>query len=160
VDPSPEEPIVHSFRLLDRDWILQVNRYTRRDVLAATENKVDLFSAFDGKLMLQLADPETMTDVVWAMLADQRKDITDEQFIRAVTGPIADKMEKALRGAIIDFFRERQRRMLTAALAKADEAVDAAVSQALDKIQNLSADQLLNSGSTNSPASSASTPAT
>lgn len=144
----------------ERTWMLEVDLPTRKAVLAATGNKVDLFDAFDGKLYQQLADVETRINVLWVMCKDQAgTEVTEIAFAKSIKGDIVEQSGEALWQAIVDFFPTRQRQILTTAEAKRAELRGQAQTKILQAIDSVTLDELLKNNSSNSPDASASIPA-
>lgn len=103
----------------DHDWTLNVNVTAIkrvRDLL-----KVDLLEVLQGKLLERLGDdPVLLVDVVYVLCKPQAEQagITDVQFGEAMAGDAIDAATTALLEELVDFFPERQRRLLGKALGK------------------------------------------
>ena len=159
-------------------WAIQINYTSLRRVRAVTG--IDLTRIVDPKsnVMEQLTgDPFVLFDCLVAILQPQldEQEVTAEQFGEALDEESGDKASMALIEAIIDFFPEGKRMLLRRALTKVltaaerrqlatlDKALQAvespefsqAIETALDEASRLTSGR----SATNSPASSASTPA-
>lgn len=161
-----------------RSWAIEINYTSLRRVHALTGINLTRIVDPQANVMEQLTgDPFVLFDCLVAILQPQldEKEVTAEQFGEALDEESGDKASMALIEAIIDFFPEGKRMLLKRALTKVLTAAErrqlATLDQALQAVESpefyqaietaLDEAGRLTSGSsaTNSPASSASTPA-
>ena len=152
----------------DREWNLAINVDAVKRVRSLLN--VDLLDVTDGKLLERIASDEVlMVDLVYVLLkpeADARE-ITDEDFGRAMAGDAIDRAYEAFLEELTDFFRNPARReLLKKALRKLGDLEAKVLAVADERLESgeLEAkleEALRTSGSSsgNSPESSASTPA-
>jgi len=82
---------------------------------------VDLVGATDAQLIQRLAgDPVLLVDVIYALCKPQadERNITDEEFGRAMWGDVIDHATTAMLEALADFFPSRRRELLQRAIGK------------------------------------------
>jgi len=152
-----------------RGWDLAINVDAVKRVRSLLD--IDLLSITDdkGKLLERIADDEVlMVDLVYVILKPQAdaRNVTDEDFGRAMAGDAIDAAYAAFLEELAGFFRNPQRREL---LKKTLEKLSALEGKILQKAQERLAsgeidrkvEELLTSGNSsgNSPASSESTQA-
>lgn len=151
---------------LGRTWYVAVNVATIRRVRAALG--VDLYQLCDdglaalGKL---IADPVRLADVLFVLCQEDAaaKNITDEDFGRALGGDAITAGAEALVEELVDFFPdERSRACLRTVIDKGRQVRAKLLDQAetlLRALDPASCASELTKSWTSSPASSASTPA-
>ncbi len=157
-----------------RTWTVAINVNAIKRVKSLLS--VNLLEAVEGKLIEQLiSDPVMLCDVLYVLCkpeADARQ-VTDEDFGRAMAGDAIDHGTTCLLEELVDFFPQAKRQVLAKALAKLKAFQTKAVLAASKRLddpqldeqleQILSGDGLpaLTPGDSfgNSPASSASSPA-
>ena len=161
-----------------RSWTIEINYTSLRRVHALTGINLTRIVDPQSNVMEQLTgDPFVLFDCLIAILQPQldEKDVTAEQFGEALDEESGDKASMALLEAIIDFFPEGKRMLLKRALTKVLTAAErrqlATLDQALQAVESPEFSQAIEtaldeasrstsgSSATNSPASSASTPA-
>ena len=161
-----------------RSWTIEINYTSLRRVHALTGINLTRIVDPQSNMMEQLTgDPFVLFDCLVAILQPQldEKDVTAEQFGEALDEESGDKASMALIEAIIDFFPEGKRMLLRRALTKVltaaerrqlatlDKALQAVESpefyQAIETALDEASRSTSGSSATNSPASSASTPA-
>jgi hypothetical protein len=161
-----------------RSWTIEVNYTSLRRVKATAG--VDLTKLVDPQadIVGQLtSDPFILFDCLVAILQPQldERGLTAEQFGESLDEESADKAAVALIEAAIDFFQEAKRMLLKRAFAKVTNAAErrqtASLEQALRAVESPEFERAIEtaldeasrsmsgSSATNSPASSASTPA-
>lgn len=149
----------------DRQWSVAINVDAIKRVKSLLD--VDLLGLVDGGMQQLVTDPILLCDVVYAVCKPEAdsKDITDEQFGRAMAGDAIDDATTALLEETIDFFPKRRRDLLHKALVKLRDVETAAhevVGQRLDSPElKREIDQLLHQFGDSSgglPESSASIP--
>ena len=82
---------------------------------------VDLMEAAGGKLIQQLSDnPVLLCDVIYCVIKPQadEKEITDEDFGKAMAGDAIDQATAAFLEELVNFFPSRKREMLAKVLTK------------------------------------------
>jgi hypothetical protein len=148
-----------------RTWYVAVNVTTIRRVRAALD--VDLYQLVDegmqalGRLV---ADPVRLADVLYVLCKDDAdaKNISDEDFGRALAGDAITSAAEALVEELVDFFPdERSRAALRRVIAAGREVRTKLLTHAETMLDALNPDECassLISSWMNSPASSASTP--
>jgi hypothetical protein len=150
---------------LGRTWYVAVNVTTIRRVRAALD--VDLYQLVDDGMQALgrlVADPVQLADVLYVLCKDDAdsKNISDEDFGRALAGDAITSAAEALVEELIDFFPdERSRAALRRVIAAGREVRTKLLTHAETMLEAINPDEcasnLINSWM-NSPASSASTP--
>ncbi|MEX0654868.1 MAG: hypothetical protein WD151_12160 [Phycisphaeraceae bacterium] len=105
-----------------RTWTLTVTVDAIKRVRRLTE--IDLLEAVSGRLLERLAgDPVVLCDVLYALCRPEAesKQVTDEDFGRAMAGDAIEQATAALLEALADFFPSRKRQLLKQAGAKLSE---------------------------------------
>jgi hypothetical protein len=147
-------------------WTIAVNVDAIKRVKSLLE--VDLLEAVDGKLLERLiSDPVLLCDVIYVLVKPEAdtKEVSDEDFGRAMAGDAIEMATSALLEELVDFFPQGRRRLLRKALDKLKQLEATAievVDQRLDSPElneKLAAElKALGDLSGNLPASSASIP--
>ena len=136
---------MHSFvDNVSRTWAIDLNVTCLKRVRALCE--VDLMAVVDGRLLERLVtDPILLCDVLYAVCKDQadERDVTDEQFGRAMAGDVIDLATKALLEALVDFFPQRKRGVLARAVAKLRQFEARALAVAESRFDNPKLDELM-----------------
>lgn len=158
---------MHSFKdNAQRTWKLDINVASMRQV--RKEVNVDLFKLLDGgfaEFAKLTADPVAFVDVLGVLIADQLKaaNVSDEDFFRAMGGDTLADAAEAMLEELIDFFPDRRvRNQFRTAVGKGKKLRDRMLTNGermLEAIDPEAEADRLSGPSTNSPASSASTPA-
>lgn len=147
-----------------RSWSIAITVATLKRVRALAG--IDLMEALSGTLLDRLvSDPVLLGDVLYACVkpqADERQ-VTDDDFGRALAGDVIDAATSALLEAFVAFFPNPRRRVLEKAVAKLagwrTAALTAAEARLDDPRLEAAVQAQLGGGSSGSaPASSASTP--
>lgn len=119
-----------------RSWSVAINVECIKRVKSLLD--VNLLDAVDGKLLEQfISDPVLLCDVLYAICKPEAdtKNVSDEEFGRAMAGDAIDAGTTALLEELVDFFPSGKRQVLSKALAKLktfeNKALEAA-SQRLD----------------------------
>lgn len=102
-----------------RDWQVCVNVDTFRRVRSVLD--VNLMGAVQGDLLEELStDPILLCNVLYVVCREQadERDVSDEDFGRAMGGDAIESATVALLEELVDFFPSRRRRVLARALAK------------------------------------------
>ena len=149
-----------------RTWTVTVNVDAIRRVRSLLG--VDLLSVADGKLLERLvADPVLLCDVIYAVCRPEAdaKQVSDEEFGRAMAGDAIDLATTALLEELVAFFPLAKRRLLAKALAKLKTLEARALEVAQQRLDSpelearlAAALSELGSSSGSLPASPASTP--
>ncbi len=82
---------------------------------------VDLMDALEGKLLERLvSDPVLLCDIIYCVVKPEadEKNVSDEDFGRAMAGDAIEHATTALLEELVDFFPQARRRLLAKALAK------------------------------------------
>jgi len=155
-----------------RTWpvVINVSAIKRvRDILG-----VDLLDVANGDLLARLADdPCVLVDVLYVLCKPDAdaKGVTDEDFGRGMVGGVLDEASSALMKELLDFFPSAQRARALAKMLRKMEEQQAAATEAAEMLKPLVEAEAtaetprqeagrLGDSSGNSPAPSASTPAT
>lgn len=163
-----------------RTWTVAVNVDAIKRVKGLTDiNLLDVASGKSKDLLGRLSgDPILLCDVLYALCKPETdaRQVSDEDFGRAMAGDAIDHATTALLEELVGFFPQAKRRVLDKALRKLqtlearvidvaeqkldspalDQAMEAAMA-AIDKEIEEMPHAMLNNSSGNSPASSAST---
>ena len=102
-----------------RSWNISVTVDAVKRVRSLLD--VDLTEAASGKLIHQLADsPILLCDVIYCIVKPQadEKEITDEDFGKAMAGDAIDQATTAFLEDLVNFFPSRKREMLAKVLEK------------------------------------------
>jgi hypothetical protein len=152
-----------------RTWTIAINVGAVKRVRGLLD--VDLLEAVEGRLLERLvSDPVLLCDVIYALCkpeADPRN-ISDEEFGRAMGGDAIDGATAALLSELVDFFPKGRRGVLRKALDKLETLQQRVIDHATRRIESDEIDRLIEkeldglptSGGipTASPASPASSP--
>ena len=111
---------MHTFNdTLGRTWTVTINVDAIRRVRALLD--VNLLDAIEGKLLERLVtDPVLLCDILFALVQPeaQAKNITDEDFGKALGGDVLDHASSALLEELVDFFPSARRTVFRKALVK------------------------------------------
>jgi hypothetical protein len=102
-----------------RSWTITVNVDAIKRVRSLLD--VNLLDVVDGKLLERIvSDPVLLCDVIYCLVKPEAdaKQVTDEDFGRAMAGDAIDHATTALLEELVDFFPGPKRRVLAKALAK------------------------------------------
>lgn len=102
-----------------RGWAVNINVDCIKRVRALLD--INLLDAVNGKLLEQLvSDPILLCDCLYAVCKPEadEKQISDEDFGRAMAGDAIDNATTALLEELVDFFPKGKREVLARALAK------------------------------------------
>ena len=102
-----------------RSWNISVTVDAIKRVRSLLD--VDLMEAAAGKLIQQLADnPVLLCDVIYCIVKPQAdaKEISDEDFGKAMAGDAIDQATTAFLEDLVNFFPSRKREMLQKVLVK------------------------------------------
>lgn len=127
-----------------RDWPIVINVGSIERVKSVTG--VNLLEVVEGKLVEKLAsDPALLVNVVYSLCKPDadRQQITDTMFGEAMVGDAIDRATDALLDELVSFFPNRQRQILTKALAKARMIQDQATTIALQRLDDPAIDAKL-----------------
>jgi hypothetical protein len=149
-----------------RDWDLSLTIHTARRVRDATGVIIyDLLGDGMQPLGQLLSDPFALMDVCWAVCSEQAaaREISQEDFGRAIAGDALEDAAKAFMEALIDFFPNRgAREPLRRMVEKGQELSAIVLHRASEQLNRLNlegeASELI-SKLKSGPASSASSPA-
>lgn len=150
-----------------RSWTITINISAIKRVRSLLD--VDLLTFVDGTLIERLiTDPVLLCDVIYAVCQPQaqERDVSDEDFGRAMAGDAIELATKALLEELVDFSpcprdRANLRRVLTTTWSAMDQARDL-IEQRIEsgELEKVVAQALVSAGgsSGSAPACSASTP--
>jgi len=127
-----------------RTWTVAINVECIKRV--KTLLSVNLLDAIEGKLIEQLvSDPVLLCDVIYAICKPEAdtKEISDEEFGRAMAGDAIDNATTALLEELVDFFPSGKRQVLAKALAKLKTFQTKAVLAASKRLDDPRLDQQL-----------------
>ena len=127
-----------------RTWTVAINVECIKRV--KTLLSVNLLDAIEGKLIEQLvSDPVLLCDVIYAICKTEAdtKEITDEEFGRAMAGDAIDNATTALLEELVDFFPSGKRQVLAKALTKLKTFQTKAVETASKRLDDPKLDQQL-----------------
>ncbi len=161
---------MHTFQdTLGRTWTVTINVDAIRRVRSLLD--VNLLDAMEGNLLERLVvDPVLLCDILFALvqLEAEAKEVTDEDFGRALGGDVLDHASTALLEELVDFFPSGRRAVFRKALDKLKtlEALaletttkrlesDELERQMVAALKNLDPATIPGGSSGNSPASSA-----
>jgi hypothetical protein len=102
-----------------RTWTVAINVDAIKRVKSLLS--VNLLDAVEGKLIEQLvSDPVLLCDVLYVLCKPEAdtKQVTDEEFGRAMAGDAIDTATTCLLEELVDFFPQAKRQVLAKALAK------------------------------------------
>ena len=127
-----------------RTWTVAINVECIKRV--KTLLSVNLLDAIEGKLIEQLvSDPVLLCDVIYAVCKPEAdtKEVSDEEFGRAMAGDAIDHATTALLEELVDFFPSGKRQVLAKALAKLKTFQTKAVETASRRLDDPRLDQQL-----------------
>jgi len=127
-----------------RTWTVAINVECIKRV--KTLLSVNLLDAIEGKLIEKLvSDPILLCDVIFAICKPEAdtKEISDEEFGRAMAGDAIDNATTALLEELVDFFPSGKRQVLAKALAKLKTFQSKAVETASKRLDDPRLDQQL-----------------
>jgi len=127
-----------------RTWTVAINVECIKRV--KTLLSVNLIDAIEGKLIEQLvSDPVLLCDVIYAICKPEAdtKEVSDEEFGRAMAGDAIDNATTALLEELVDFFPSGKRQVLAKALAKLKTFQTKAVETASKRLDDPRLDQQL-----------------
>lgn len=102
-----------------RTWTVSLNVDAIKRVRSLVD--VDLMQAVGGKLLERLTtDPVLLCDILYAVCKAEcdARNVTDEDFGRALAGDAIDAATTALLEELVDFFPQAKRRVLGKAMGK------------------------------------------
>ncbi len=161
---------MHTFQdTLGRTWSVSINVDTIRRVRSLLS--INLSDATDGKLVHSLStDPVLLCDLLFVMVQPEAeaKNVTDEDFGRALGGDVLDYASTALLEELVDFFPSGKRTIFRKVLEKFRKLQGIALEMVTHRLEsdeperkmtaalkNLEAASMSGDSSGNSPASSA-----
>ena len=151
-----------------RQWTLTINVAAQMRVRAVTH--CDLYTLFDAdatELSALLSNPPALCTVVFHLARDQEghPPTSEEDFAEGIDGDAYDRLEDAFMEELIDFFPPRTRELRRKLMAKGQEMVSLATTQAVTELERKDPQEMLdrllslaNGSSGSSPDASAPTP--
>ena len=150
----------------DRTWTVTVNVDAIKRVRSLLD--VDLMEAVEGKLIERLiGDPVLLCDVIYCVCKEDAdaRNVSDEEFGRAMAGDAIELATTALLEELVDFFPQGKRQLLKKALAKLETLQETMLEVITERLESPELDRQLEAelrklgdSSGDSPASSESTP--
>src|SRR5262245_20018284 len=129
---------------LGRAWPVAINVECIKRVKSLLG--INLLDAIEGKLLEQLvSDPVLLCDCVYAICKPEAeaRQVSDEDFGRAMAGDAIDHATTALLEELVDFFPSGKRQVLAKALAKLKNLEAKAVDLATKRLEDPALDQRL-----------------
>ena len=147
-----------------RTWTVTINVDAIRRVRALLN--INLLETIEGKLLERLVtDPVLLCDILFALVQPQAeaKQVSDEDFGRALGGDVLDHATTALLEELVDFFPSGRRLVFRKALEKLKQLEGLALETATRRLESSELEQQMaaalasipGSSSGNSPASPA-----
>ena len=128
----------------DRKWTVTINVSAIKRVRA--EMDLDLLEAIEGTLLERMVgDPILLCDILYVLVKPEAdaKDISDEDFGRAMAGDAIDRACQAFIGELVDFFPKGRREVLQQAVAKIREIEAKVCGRAMTRLQSAETDALI-----------------
>jgi hypothetical protein len=125
-----------------RTWTVTINVDSVKRVKSLLD--VNLMEVVDGKLLERLAgDPILLCDVIYAVCKPEAdaKNVSDEDFGRAMAGDAIDLATTALLEELVDFFPQGRRNLLRKALAKLKKLESMAIEAAQMRLDSQELEQ-------------------
>jgi len=146
---------MHTFNdTLGRTWSLTINVDVIRRVRSLLN--INLLDAVDGKLFERLvSDPVVLCDILFAICQPeaQAKNVSDEDFGRALGGDVLDCATTALLEELVDFFPSGKRTVFRKALDKLKTLEGLALEVATRRLESTELEQKLTAALSSDPAS-------
>ena len=147
-----------------RTWTVTINVDAIRRVRALLN--INLLETVEGKLLERLiTDPVLLCDILFALIQPEAeaKQVSDEDFGRALGGDVLDHATTALLEELVDFFPSGRRQVFRKALEKLKQLEGIALETATRRLESSELEQQMaaalastrGSSSGNSPESSA-----
>ncbi len=156
---------MHTFQdTQGRTWSVTINVDAIRRVRSLLD--INLLDAIEGKLLERLVtDPVLLCDILFALVQPEAeaKQVTDEDFGRALGGDVLDFATTALLEELVDFFPSGKRTVFRKALEKLKKLEGIALETATKRLESDELERKMTAAlasmsgdsSGNSPASSA-----
>jgi hypothetical protein len=134
---------MHTFNdTLGRTWTVTINVDAIRRVRSLLN--IDLLDAIEGKLLERLvADPVLLCDILFALIQPEAdaKQVSDEDFGRALGGEVLDHATTALLEELVDFFPSGRRQVFRKALEKLKQLEGIALQTATRRLESSELEQ-------------------
>ena len=136
---QPEEPnLMHTFQdTQGRTWSVTINVDSIRRVRSLLN--INLLDALDGSLLERLVtDPVLLCDILFALVQPEAeaRQVTDEDFGRALGGDVLDYATTALLEELVDFFPSGKRTVFRMALEKLKKLEGIALETATKRLES------------------------
>ena len=129
---------MHTFNdMLGRTWTVSINVDAIRRVRSLLD--INLLDAIEGKLLERLVmDPVLLCDILFALVHPeaQAKNVSDEDFGRALGGDVLDQATTALLEELVDFFPSARRTVFRKALVKLKRLEGMAIETANQRLES------------------------
>jgi hypothetical protein len=125
-----------------RTWTVTINVDVIRRVRGLLD--VNLLDAVEGKLLEGLvSDPVLLCDILFSLVQPeaQAKNISDEDFGRALGGDVLDQATTALLEELVDFFPSGRRQVFRKALDKRKTLEGKALETATRRLESMELEQ-------------------
>lgn len=122
---------------LGRTWTVTINVDAIRRVRSLLN--INLLDAVEGKLLERLVtDPVLLCDILFSLVQPeaQAKNVTDEDFGRALGGDVLDHATTALLEELVDFFPSGKRTVFRKALEKLKKLEGIALETATKRLES------------------------
>lgn len=131
---SEQLPAVFTDRQ-DRSWSIVLDVALCRDV--KNQLGVDLANWADGKAASKLwQDDEALVDTLWALIKDDAKErrVDELAFAKSLNGDVLAEGLKAIEDAVVNFTRPDRRDLVKKIAAKSGEVTTAAIQRASEEV--------------------------
>lgn len=131
---SEQLPAVFTDRQ-DRSWSIVLDVALCRDV--KNQLGVDLANWADGKAASKLwSDDGALVDTLWALIGDAAKErgVDERDFAKALNGDVLAEGLKAIEDAVVNFTRPDRREVVKKIAAKSGEVITAAIRRASEEV--------------------------
>jgi hypothetical protein len=136
---------MHTFQdTQGRTWTVTINVDAIRRVRALLD--INLLEAIEGKLLERLiTDPVLLCDILFALVQPeaQARNVSDEDFGRALGGDVLDHATTALLEELVDFFPSGKRTLFRRALDKLKQLEALALETATRRLESDELDRKL-----------------
>lgn len=125
-----------------RTWTVTINVDAIRRVRALIN--IDLLETVEGKLLERLiTDPVLLCDILFALIQPEAeaKQVSDEDFGRALGGDVLDHATTALLEELVDFFPSGRRQVFRKALEKLKQLEGIALETATRRLESSELEQ-------------------
>lgn len=147
---------MHTFQdTQGRTWSVTINVDAIRRVRSLLD--INLLDAIEGKLLERLVtDPVLLCDILFALVQPEAeaKQVTDEDFGRALGGDVLDFATTALLEELVDFFPSGKRTVFRKALEKLKKLEGIALETATKRLESNELEQKMSAAIASMPGNS------